>query len=89
MKKILLSLLVVLGFATQVRADEGMWFLKMMEEQHLEDSLRKAGLQLPASALYNENGPSAAVAPEKSSAPMDWSSPTTIADSPTSTRCPT
>ena len=58
MKKTLLSLLVVLGFATQVRADEGMWFLKMMEEQHLEDSLRKAGLQLPASALYNENGPS-------------------------------
>ena len=48
MKKILLSLLVVLGFATQVRADEGMWFLKMVEEQHLDDTLRKAGRQLPA-----------------------------------------
>lgn len=42
----------------QARADEGMWFLKLMAEQHLADSLRKAGLALPPSALYDENGPS-------------------------------
>lgn len=29
-----------------------------MKQQHLEDSLRKAGLQLPATALYSETAPS-------------------------------
>ena len=35
-----------------------MWLLKLMQQQHLEDSLRKAGLQLPPSALYSETAPS-------------------------------
>lgn len=58
MKRIIffcLSLLLCLGTA---RADEGMWLLKLMEQQHLADSLRKAGLQLPPESLYSETSPS-------------------------------
>ncbi len=58
MKKILtLGLALVVGL-TMARADEGMWLLKLMKQQHLEDSLRKAGLQLPPEALYSETAPS-------------------------------
>lgn len=46
-----------MGF-TAAHADEGMWLLKLMKQQYLEDSLRKAGLQLPATALYSETAPS-------------------------------
>lgn len=46
-----------MGF-TAAHADEGMWLLKLMKQQHLEDSLRKAGLQLPATVLYSETAPS-------------------------------
>ena len=46
-----------MGF-TAAHADEGMWLLKLMKQQHLEDSLHKAGLQLPATALYSETAPS-------------------------------
>lgn len=49
-------MVVLSGFNT-ARADEGMWFLKLMEQQHLADSLRKAGLQLPAEALINNHAP--------------------------------
>lgn len=48
---------LLMGF-TAAHADEGMWLLKLMKQQHLEDSLRKAGLQLPATALYSETAPS-------------------------------
>ncbi len=57
MKKILLLTVTVLCSLVG-RADEGMWLLKLMEQQHLTDSLRKAGLQLPPSQLYSETGPS-------------------------------
>lgn len=57
MKKIILSLLAIFGLAT-AHADEGMWLLKLMDEQHLADSLRKAGLKLDPSELYNEKGAS-------------------------------
>lgn len=57
MKKILLFAVAVLC-SLVARADEGMWLLKLMEQQHLADSLRKAGLQLPPSQLYSETGPS-------------------------------
>lgn len=57
MKKILLFAMAVLC-SLVARADEGMWLLKLMEQQHLADSLRKAGLQLPPSQLYSETGPS-------------------------------
>lgn len=40
------------------RADGGMWLLKLMEQQHLADSLRAAGIEIDPSELYNENGPS-------------------------------
>lgn len=57
MRKILVLFLAsALGIGA--RADEGMWLLKLMQQQHLEDSLRRAGLQLPAEALYSETAPS-------------------------------
>ncbi len=58
MKKITLliaSFVLALGSA---HADEGMWLLKLMKMQHLDDSLRKAGLQLPAKELYSETSSS-------------------------------
>ena len=57
MKKILLSLIALFAAFT-AKADEGMWLLKLMEQQHLEDSLRKAGLVMSPDELYNENAPS-------------------------------
>lgn len=57
MKKIFLALCLLCGLGA-ARADEGMWLLKLMKEQHLEDSLRKAGLQLPLEELYSETRPS-------------------------------
>lgn len=58
MKKIFGFCLALLMGLTAARADEGMWLLKLMKQQHLEDSLRKAGLQLPPEALYSETSPS-------------------------------
>ena len=55
----ILSLLLCLlaGFGT-AHADEGMWLLKLMKEQHLADSLKKAGLKLKPAELYSETGSS-------------------------------
>ncbi len=58
MKKIILFCMAFVMGLTGAHADEGMWLLKLMQQQHLEDSLRKAGLQLPPSALYSETAPS-------------------------------
>lgn len=58
MKKLLIILATLAMSVRLAYADEGMWLLKLMKEQHLEDSLRKAGLQLPAEALYSETAPS-------------------------------
>ena len=58
MKKIFILCFALFTGLVGARADEGMWFLKLMEEQHLADSLRKAGLQLPPEALYSETSPS-------------------------------
>ena len=58
MKKTLILLLSLLaGFGT-AHADEGMWLLKLMKEQHLADSLKKAGLKLKPAELYSETGSS-------------------------------
>ena len=57
MKKLLFSLCALFAAFT-AKADEGMWLLKLMEQQHLEDSLKKAGLMVPASELYSETAPS-------------------------------
>lgn len=51
-------MVALIGSLQMVHADEGMWLLKLMKQQHLEDSLRKAGLQLPPEALYSETSPS-------------------------------
>ncbi len=58
MKKTLLLIASIMLVFTSARADEGMWLLKLMKMQHLEDSLRKAGLQLPTKELYSETSPS-------------------------------
>ena len=58
MKKIILFCLALCMGLTRAYADEGMWLLKLMKQQHLEDSLRKAGLQLPPEALYSETSSS-------------------------------
>lgn len=38
------------------RADEGMWLLQLMQEQHAVDMMKKQGLKLEATDLYNPNG---------------------------------
>ncbi len=58
MKKFVTLCLADFAGLLAARADEGMWLLKLMRQQHLEDSLRKAGLQLPPEALYSETSPS-------------------------------
>lgn len=58
MKKILTLCLTLLLGAGAARADEGMWFLKMMEQQGLAQLLSRAGLQLPTDSLYSETAPS-------------------------------
>lgn len=58
MKKLFLLCVALMMSLATAHADEGMWLLKLMKQQHLEDSLRKAGLQLPPEALYSETAPS-------------------------------
>lgn len=49
----LACLLFLVGGA---KADEGMWLLQMMKEQHLMDMMKEKGLQLEASDIYQTNG---------------------------------
>ncbi len=58
MKRITILIASFMLALSSAHADEGMWLLKLMKLQHLEDSLRKAGLQLPARELYSETSPS-------------------------------
>jgi len=53
--KIYLSALIML-IACSVKADEGMWLLQLMQEQHSIDMMKKQGLKLNAQDLYNPNG---------------------------------
>ncbi len=52
--------LYLLGLITLIvcsaRADEGMWLLQLMQEQHSIDMMKKQGLKLDAKDLYNPNG---------------------------------
>jgi hypothetical protein len=41
---------------TIARADEGLWLLQLMKEQNSIDLMKKQGLKLEASDLYNPNG---------------------------------
>ena len=38
------------------KADEGMWLLQLMQQQHSIDMMKKQGLKLEAQDLYNPNG---------------------------------
>lgn len=55
-KNYLIALLTALTFSSIVRADEGMWLLQLMKQQHSIDLMKKQGLQLEADDLYNPNG---------------------------------
>lgn len=57
LRALLMAVLVCTGGLT-ARADGGMWLLKLMEQQHLADSLKAAGLEIDPSELYSETGPS-------------------------------
>ncbi len=43
-------------FTLQSQADEGMWLLQLMQQQHSIDLMKKQGLKLEASDIYNPNG---------------------------------
>ena len=53
--KLYLSVAAML-IACSARADEGMWLLQLMQEQHSIDMMKKQGLKLEAQDLYNPNG---------------------------------
>lgn len=55
-RRLLAALLV--GSALTAQADGGMWMLKLMEQQHLADSLKKAGCLLSTDEIYSETAPS-------------------------------
>lgn len=54
LKSYLVAFLLLCAFST--RADEGMWLLQLMQEQHSIDMMKKQGLKLDVQDLYNPNG---------------------------------
>jgi len=50
-----LFVLLVLTFVS-AKADEGMWLLQLMKEQHSIEMMKKQGLLLEADNVYNPNG---------------------------------
>ena len=52
----MMLLALFVGYAAH--ADEGMWLLQMMKEQHLVDRMQQQGLVLPADELYSGDHPS-------------------------------
>ena len=54
--KLCLTLVSALAFSS-VQADEGMWLLQMMKEQHLTDQMKKQGLRLEAEDIYSVTNP--------------------------------
>lgn len=57
MNKIKVKLLALaLVFSGAAKADEGMWLLQMMKEQHSIELMKKAGLELNENDLYNPDG---------------------------------
>lgn len=53
LRLILVALCVLPLFTAQ--ADEGMWLLQLMQEQHLENQMKKQGLQMEVDEIYNPN----------------------------------
>ncbi len=43
-------------FTLQSQADEGMWLLQLMQQQHSIDLMKKQGLKLEANDIYNPDG---------------------------------
>ena len=60
MKKVRFYLIIIISVCTSLSlyADEGMWLLQMMKEQHLADQMKQKGLLLEAQDIYNPNQPS-------------------------------
>ncbi len=57
MKKFIFSMSVWLAVgAMSIRADEGMWLLQLMQEQHSVDIMKEQGLNLEAADLYDPEG---------------------------------
>ena len=54
--KYLIAAIAVLTTVCSVRADEGMWLLKLMKQQNSIDMMKKQGLKLEVDDLYNPNG---------------------------------
>jgi len=50
-----ITLLAVCSLLT-VHADEGMWLLQLLEQQHSIEIMKKKGLKLEAKDIYNPNG---------------------------------
>ncbi|NDV67150.1 S46 family peptidase [Bacteroides sp. 224] len=46
----------IMPLICSVKADEGMWLLQLMQQQHSIDMMKKQGLKLKATDLYNPNG---------------------------------
>jgi len=53
---VVLALSMTTVITPALRADEGMWLLQLMKEQHSVELMQAAGLQMDADALYNPNG---------------------------------
>ena len=54
MKKLFLALFTICLLPYfPAQADEGMWLLQLMEEQHLADQMKKQGLQMSIDEIYS------------------------------------
>ncbi len=53
-KRILTLLVITVAFAGRLYADEGMWFLPLLEKQKMVD-MKKMGLKLSAKDIYSYN----------------------------------
>ena len=58
LKSICIMSLLMAFIGQTAWADEGMWLLQLMKQQHSIDLMKKQGLKLEADELYNPNGPS-------------------------------
>ena len=54
--KVLIYVALTALFANVAKADEGMWLLQLMQQQNSIDLMKKQGLKLEASDIYNPDG---------------------------------
>jgi hypothetical protein len=55
-RKAFFFLFTCLLLSSTARADEGMWLMQLMQQQHSIDMMKKSGLKLDATDIYNPNG---------------------------------